>query len=558
MGSCLGCLLGPSKEVGALPIETPFKMPSPMPSWPSGDGFADGSIDLGGLEVRQISDFAKVWATGEGGEGDLGATFFAPSSVPDGFFALGSYAQPNDRPLFGWVLVAKDTSGGGGGSLARPVDYSLVWSSESSNVKRDGNGYFWLPVAPDGYRAAGHVVTGTPEKPSLDASRCVHSDFTEDCESDSLIWTSSGQDGVDVRGLRPSVRGTRALGVWVGTFAARPNSSSGGPPALACLKNKSSSLSSMPNRRQVQAIAQAYSPWVYFHPDEPYLPSSVSWFFDNGGLLYQKGNATATRVDSTGSNLPQGGSNDGEYWLDLPADRDGRDRVARGDLAGAEANLHVKPMLGGTFTDVAVWMFYPFNGPARAKVGPVSVRLGRIGEHVGDWEHVTLRVSNLTGELWRVYFSEHSGGSWVDASLLEYRDERPVAYASLNGHAFYPKAGLVLQGDAKLGIGIRNDTARGAEMDTGARFGIVSAEYLGASNDAVSEPPWLNYTREWGPKISYDVAEELAKLGRFLPGKLRRALEDLVKGLPEEVLGEEGPTGPKVKASWDMDETVKS
>ncbi|ONK65483.1 uncharacterized protein A4U43_C07F37570 [Asparagus officinalis] len=70
----------------------------------------------------------------------------------------------------------------------------------------------------------------------------------------------------------------------------------------------------------------------------------------------------------------------------------------------------------------------------------------------------------------------------------------------------------------------------------------------------VEEPPWLNYMREWGPKVSYDIANELKDVERFLPKKLRRALEDFVRGLPSEILGEEGPTGPKEKANWTMDE----
>lgn len=88
-------------------------------------------------------------------------------------------------------------------------------------------------------------------------------------------------------------------------------------------------------------------------------------------------------------------------------------------------------------------------------------------------------------------------------------------------------------------------------MDTGASFSIVSAEYLGS---VIAEPPWLNYTREWGPKISYDIAEELKKVERFMPKKLKAEVEKIVRSLPNEVLGEEGPTGPKWKDSWSGDE----
>ncbi|XP_058207069.1 hypothetical protein At1g04090-like [Rhododendron vialii] len=541
-----------------LPIATMFKLPSPLPIWPPGEGFASGTIDLGGLEVCQISSFTKIWATHEGGPDNLGATFFNPSPLPEGFFLLGSYAQPNNTPLFGCILAGKDVLTGNdpssGTVLKPPTDYTLVFSSESLKIKQDGIGYIWQPTPPDGYKAIGHLVTSSPQKPSPDEIRCVRLDFTDISEIDTWIWgldTKTVPNGLNVYGLRPTTRGVQALGVLSGTFTAQNGKSDS--TSLACLKNsKADFSSSMPNLSQIQALFQAYSPWIYFHPNEQYLPSSVSWFFKNGALLYAKGDESKpVRIEPTGSNLPQGGSNDGAYWLDLPTDKVAKERVKRGDLQDAGVYLHVKPMLGASFTDIVIWIFYPFNGPARAKVKIVNISFDKIGEHVGDWEHVTLRVSNFDGGLKSVYFSEHSRGAWVSASELEFQGgNKPVTYASLHGHAFYPKAGLVLQGSD--GIGIRNDTAKGKTvMDTGARSVVVAAEHLGSE---IVELPWLDYEREWGPKIEYNLEDELKKVEKLLPGNLKKELEKVIRGLPKEALGEEGPTGPKVKDSWSGDE----
>ncbi|XLU27736.1 hypothetical protein S245_063802, partial [Arachis hypogaea] len=151
------------------------------------DGFASGIIDLGGLKVSQISTFNKVWTTQEGGPDNLGATFFEPTGIPEGFFMLGSYSQPNNKPFFGFVLVAKDDSSTGA-LLKKPIDYTLVYTSNSTKIKQDKDGYVWLPTPPEGYKALGHVVTNTPHKPSLDKIMCVRSDFTEQCETYSWIW----------------------------------------------------------------------------------------------------------------------------------------------------------------------------------------------------------------------------------------------------------------------------------------------------------------------------------------------------------------------------------
>ncbi|XP_052194502.1 hypothetical protein At1g04090-like [Diospyros lotus] len=522
-----------------LPVETIFKLPSPLPTWPPGEGFASGTIGLGGLEVCQISSFTKTWATHEGGPEDLGATFFEPASLPDGFSMLGSYAQPNNRPLFGWVLAARDLTAG---ALKQPVDYTLVWSSNSSKIKQDGNGYIWLPKPPDGYKAVGHLVTSSPEKPPLDKVRCVRSDFADVCETDGWIW---GRDKFDVYGLQPSSRGIQAQGFSAGTFTAQTGS-------ISCLKNAKGSSSSMPNLNQIRALIQAYSPWIYFHPDEQYLPSSVSWFLKNGALLYKKGEEfKPVSIDPLGSDLPLNGSSDGAYWLDLPADPAAKEQVKKGNLQDAGVYLHVKPMLGATFTDVAIWVFYPFNGAAKAKVKFINVSLGKIGEHVGDWEHVTLRVSNFDGELKSVYFSQHNGGMWLSASELEFQGgNKPVTYAALHSHAICPRTGVVVLGNG--GVGVRMEAGRGnLVMDTAARFVAVGAEQLGS---AVVEPPWLNYAGEWGPKISYDIAEETEKVEKLLPGLLKATLRKMISSLPAEVLGEQGPTGPKWKDNWIGDE----
>uniref|UniRef100_A0A0E0QA86 DUF946 domain-containing protein n=1 Tax=Oryza rufipogon TaxID=4529 RepID=A0A0E0QA86_ORYRU len=539
---CLPCF--PMASTAALPIETAFSLPAPLPSWPSSvsdGGFAKGSIDLGGLEVRQVTTFAKVWSTGQDGGG---ATFFRPEQVPAGFSALGHYAQRNDRPLFGHVLVARDVSGGV--LLAPPLDYTPVWSSQ------DGAAHFWLPTPPDGYRAIGVAVTASPDKPPRDEVACVRADFTDACEAEATVWD---KDGFSAVALRPAVRGVDARGVHAGTFVlARSDATAASASALACLKNNGAAYTScMPDLAQVNALLAAYAPQLFLHPDEPYLPSSVTWFFQNGALLYQKGSQTPTPVAADGSNLPQGGGNDGGYWLDLPVDNSQRERVKKGDLPGAKVYVQAKPMLGATATDLAVWFFYPFNGPARAKVGPLTIPLGKIGEHVGDWEHVTLRVSNFSGELLRMYFSQHSAGAWVDAPQLEYLDggNRPSAYSSLHGHALYPRAGLVLQGDARLGVGIRNDCDRGSRLDTGGagRCEVVSAEYLGGGGGGVAAAEHVAVA-EWGPREEYDIGREINRVAKLLPRSTRERLRKLV----ESVFVGEGPTGPRMKGSWRNDE----
>nr|GMD74348.1 uncharacterized protein LOC109177326 [Ipomoea batatas] len=356
---------------------------------------------------------------------------------------------------------------------------------------------------------------------------------------------SSDSNGFNLYTIRPSNRGTEAKGVNIGTFVGSFGENNVG--TFASLKNNSLISSySMPNLSQIEALFREYSPVLYLHPLETYHPSSVNWFFSNGALLYTKGQETNhVRIEPGGSNLPQGGSNDGLYWINLPVDSNEKERVKKGDLQSCEVYLNIKPMFGGTFTDIAIWIFYPFNGPSTAKLGQIEIiPLGIIGEHVGDWEHLTLRISNFNGVLNKLYFSEHSGGSWVNSPNLEFFNgtNKPVAYSSLNGHANYPKPGLVLQGIGDF-IGIRNDTAKSAAvLDTGLRFSVAA------------EAAWVKYCREWGPKITYISEEDIKRVESLLPVEWRGVFEVLINLLPNEFFGEEGPTGPNMKASWTGDE----
>jgi len=202
-----------------------------------------------------------------------------------------------------------------------------------------------------------------------------------------------------------------------------------------------------------------------------------------------------------------------------------------------------------------MWVFCPFNGPATIKVGLMSIAMSKIGQHVGDWEHFTLRVSNFTGELWSVFFSQHSGGEWVDAFNLEFIEgNKPIVYSSKCGHASYPHPGTYLQGSSKLGIGVRNDAARSKFIvDSSTRYQIIAAEYL--DDEIIKEPCWLQYMREWGPTIVYDSRAELEKLIDLLPLFVRFSVENIIFELfPTELYGEEGPTGPKEKDNWKGDE----
>jgi hypothetical protein len=491
-----------------------------------------------------------------------GVTFYKPVEIPDGFFILGHYCQSNDEPLRGYVLAAQNAaprnnctyvSESESSALKKPVNYSLIWSSGAHHNQQSL--YIWQPNAPAGYITMGFVVTSELCEPDLEEVRCVRADLTDNCESGDLILNFDSlffsKNQFQVWNTRPCERGILGRGVSAGTFFCSTDSKE--DPDIFCLKNMEPTLHAMPNLDQIHALINHYGPTVFFHPDEAYLPSSVPWFFKNGALLYRDDKDNGISIDSLGLILPAGGKNDGKFWVDLPEEDDERNLVKNGNMESAKLYVHVKPALGGTFTDIVMWIFCPFNGPSTIKAGLVTLALNKIGQHVSDWEHYTLRLSNFTGELCSVYFSEHSGGEWVNVSELEFMEGNKVAvYSSKHGHASYPHAGSYIQGSSKLGIGLKNDCARSNYVvDSSVNYEIVAAEHLG---NEVEEPHWLQYMREWGPTVVYDSRTELDKIISHLPFIFRFSVEIFFELFPTELYGEEGPTGPKEKDNWVGDE----
>ncbi|KAL5098442.1 hypothetical protein RYX36_002769, partial [Vicia faba] len=64
----------PELQSRSRPIDFTFKLPITTTSWPEGNGFGGGVLDVGGLQVSQVSTFSKVWGVYDGGQDGQGAS----------------------------------------------------------------------------------------------------------------------------------------------------------------------------------------------------------------------------------------------------------------------------------------------------------------------------------------------------------------------------------------------------------------------------------------------------------------------------------------------------
>ncbi len=160
---------------------------------------------------------------------------------------------------------------------------------------------------------------------------------------------------------------------------------------------------SAPARR---ALLATYAPVVLLAPDERALPAHAEWFFARARLLPGRIAAAEARLQPDEAAL--GGSPD-------PADWTTYGHVYR----AAGGGLHLQ-----------YWFFYPYN------------RFHRVGNHEGDWEHVTVHLApdGRPRGAWYARHEANAPGVWFPWSKLVREGSHPVVLAARGSHASYARA----------------------------------------------------------------------------------------------------------------------
>lgn len=279
-----------------------------------------------------------------------------------------------------------------------------------------------------------------------------------------------------------------------------------------------------------------YAPRVWFPADEEYFPSAVEFVYPH-----------TTRF--------VGG--DGNYWirtttaLDSPSDEL---PFFVGDLDGAPVYAFYAEK-GADVVDLVYFFFYPYN---RGKEVVDTIW----GNHVGDWEHITVRLMRGPGEVLtplQVYLSAHSfGGAYDWAEVERTGDTHPVVYSAWGSHGLWKDPGdhvYMTIGEEVLDVcvtivcadltdetsaGIAWDTwERVAGFDFGAREGLGGASWPVWMSDAFTDPGAPPPTTPGGgPIFRWGNPEDCSTLGVDI--------SDLIGVCRLE----DGPTGPVSKDVW--------
>ena len=175
-------------------------------------------------------------------------------------------------------------------------------------------------------------------------------------------------------------------------------------------------------------VIQKYAPTIYLHPYDNHHPMAVEGFLSESSMLDQSGNVLksgltpadlATYSSSTNylrftnNTFPSAGN-----------DFETGDPIVAGSSSGwgqSNAPIYVKTIDYGTYIDLKFYMFYAINGFQTFQAGiivnfktqPYLFNWGNFALHQGDWEHVTVRISEDTTKLLGVFYSQHGGAQWV-------------------------------------------------------------------------------------------------------------------------------------------------
>lgn len=279
-----------------------------------------------------------------------------------------------------------------------------------------------------------------------------------------------------------------------------------------------------------------YAPRVWMHPDEQYFPSTVELAF-----------ADMTRFLGP----------DGNWWVrstePLASASDTLPFFA-GDLAGAPVYAYYAAKAGGV-VDLVYFFWYPYN---RGKEVVNTIW----GNHVGDWEHITVRLTldqndQLTPQ--QVYLSAHSfGGAYDWSQIQRHEDTHPIVYSARGSHGVWSEPGdhvYMTIGEEVFGVcvtivcaDLTDETAAGIAWDTWtnvAGFDYFAQEGLGGQSwptwmhDAFTDPgPDPTAVPGAAPIYRWGNTEDCTTLGVDI--------SDLIGVCRLE----HGPTGPASKNVW--------
>ncbi|KAI8832538.1 hypothetical protein BC829DRAFT_448945 [Chytridium lagenaria] len=292
----------------------------------------------------------------------------------------------------------------------------------------------------------------------------------------------------------------------------------------------------------LEQLAKTFAPLMRFHPQEQYFSTSVEYFLSRAYLKDDAGNRIPDQPALTLSNLDflqrTRNTDDSGTWISVDGNLDADPNLApeMRFLEGSR-NMNGVPMYAVVVPKA--------NGVVDIFYLGKSTPLGRVGNHVGDWERFVVRTINGRA----VSFDFHAHGS-AGVRVVPANDRRvqfvgthPVVYVALGSHGSWPQTGRNTYKTVALVYDLVDEAA-------GWRYKGFNPQFTG-------DLSWINYRGKYGNKgvndcWFYDLTDT-CKLGGG-PSSLYRP--SLLEAPPGQILAT--PGGDRSTVSFFLDASTRA
>ena len=236
----------------------------------------------------------------------------------------------------------------------------------------------------------------------------------------------------------------------------------------------------------------------------------------------------ASSVEDAKNNMVRTSSDKG-YYYEMEGIRGADDRNAflLGDMTKARTYAFAAEK-EFDYLDLVYFVYCPYN------YGKDILGLS-FGNHVGDWEHVTVRlwIDRETHSLRPVImeFSTHSFRSYYSYDEVEQEDGHPVAYIAEKSHGFWSSAGEHTYINAVV-VQLKDRCEKGKKWDAWEQLETYSYDALTFTGKGIGRSEWNTcFDKDYGEENS----DAVYRWGNDAPA------------FPASLRMNEAPTGPQEK-----------
>ena len=189
--------------------------------------------------------------------------------------------------------------------------------------------------------------------------------------------------------------------------------------------------------------AALFAPVLLIHPGEHFLPTSIEYMLEGSDIIDTQGNVRVrhpTQLDMWSFRDPQ-------FRLNIHPDHFAGQSPGVGNRIVAPMYVAIQVPADHSYVDLHYLFLYTYNGSQAVRVlvpfRDFNCSLDNLGEHQGDIESLTVRVSAEFDRIISVRFEAHGDSTYLaPQDVAFYAGSHPVVRAGYGSHGTFSHKGL--------------------------------------------------------------------------------------------------------------------